>query len=117
MNSLESELDYPFGETLPERGATVEVAPGVLWVRMGLPFALDHINVWLLRDEGDPASGKQAGWSIVDTGIDDAATRAAWERVFATSLGGLPVVRVIVTHLHPDHIGLAHWLCERWQAR
>jgi len=113
MNALESQLDYPLGETLPERGTVVEVAPGILWVRMGLPFALDHINLWLLRDED--ASGP--GWSIVDTGIDDAATRAAWERIFATSLGGLPVLRVIVTHMHPDHIGCAHWLCERWNVR
>lgn len=113
MNALESQLEYPFGEALPERGSTVEVAPGLLWVRMGLPFALDHINVWLLRD----ADGERQGWSIVDTGIDDAATRAAWENVFATRLDGLPVLRVIVTHMHPDHIGSAHWLCERWNAR
>src|SRR5664279_3032277 len=46
MNALERQLDYPFGETLPERGSTIEVAPGVLWTRMGLPFALDHINLW-----------------------------------------------------------------------
>jgi glyoxylase-like metal-dependent hydrolase (beta-lactamase superfamily II) len=113
MNALESQLDYPFAETLPERSSAIEVAPGMLWVRMGLPFALDHINLWLLRDED--ASGP--GWSIVDTGIDDAATRAAWERIFATSLGSLPVLRVIVTHMHPDHIGCAHWLCERWNVR
>jgi glyoxylase-like metal-dependent hydrolase (beta-lactamase superfamily II) len=113
MNALESQLDYPFGETLPERGSVVEVAPGMLWVRMGLPFALDHINVWLLRDEDGP----RRGWSIVDCGIDDAATRAAWEELFATALDGLPVLRVIVTHMHPDHIGSAHWLCERWDAR
>jgi glyoxylase-like metal-dependent hydrolase (beta-lactamase superfamily II) len=113
MNALESQLDYPLGEALPERGSALEVAPGVLWLRMGLPFALDHINLWLLRDE----DGGRQGWSIVDCGIDDAATRAAWERIFATALGGLPVLRVIVTHMHPDHIGSAHWLCERWNAR
>ena len=113
MNALESQLDYPFGEALPERGSVVEVAPGVLWVRMGLPFALDHINLWMLRDE----DGGEPGWTIVDTGIDSPDTRAAWENIFATKLGGLPVLRVIVTHMHPDHIGCAHWLCERWQVR
>jgi len=113
MNALESQLDYPLGETLPERGTTVEVAPGVLWARMGLPFALDHINVWLLADENENGPG----WSIVDCGIDDAATREAWERIFAGSLGGLPILRVIVTHMHPDHIGCANWLCERWNVR
>ncbi len=117
MPSLESQLDYPLGDALPERGTALAVAPGVLWVRMGLPFALDHINLWLLRDEIETASGPRAGWTIVDTGIDDPATRAAWEQVFATALDGLPVLRVIVTHMHPDHIGAAHWLCERWQAR
>ena len=117
MQSLESQLDYPFGDTLPERGETIEVAPGVHWVRMGLPFQLDHINLWLLRDELEEDGERRQGWTIVDSGIDDAATRAAWEKIFATVLGGLPVLRVIVTHMHPDHMGLAHWLTERWNAR
>ncbi len=110
MNALEHELSYPLGDTLPEAGTTIEVAPGVRWVRMSLPFALDHINLWLLRDEIDG----QQGWTIVDCGISNDATRAAWEQVFAHELQGLPVLRLIVTHLHPDHIGLSHWLCERW---
>jgi glyoxylase-like metal-dependent hydrolase (beta-lactamase superfamily II) len=113
MNPLEHELSYPRGDTLPEPGTTLEVAPGVRWVRMALPFALDHINLWLLRDEIDG----RAGWTIVDCGITDDATRASWEQVFAHELQGLPVLRVIVTHMHPDHIGLAHWLTERWQCR
>jgi glyoxylase-like metal-dependent hydrolase (beta-lactamase superfamily II) len=111
MNALEMLLDYPFGEALPELGTTLEVAPGVRWLRMRLPFQLDHINLWLLRDRID---GRE-GWSIVDCGIADAPTRAAWEAVFASELQGLPVLRVIVTHMHPDHIGLAHWLTERWR--
>jgi glyoxylase-like metal-dependent hydrolase (beta-lactamase superfamily II) len=110
MNALEHQLHYPLGERLPAPGGTLELAPGVRWLRMGLPFALDHINLWLLRDRIDG----QEGWTIVDCGIADAATRAAWEQVFATQLDGLPVLRVIVTHMHPDHIGLAHWLTERW---
>jgi glyoxylase-like metal-dependent hydrolase (beta-lactamase superfamily II) len=105
-NPLEAQLQYTFGDTLPAPGQVQSVAPGVGWVRMALPFALDHINLWLLRD-GDR-------WTIVDCGITDDATRSAWEQVFATSLDGRPVGRVMVTHMHPDHIGLAHWLCERW---
>jgi len=109
-NPLEAELLYPLGDTLPASGRTLEVVPGVRWLRMGLPFALDHINLWLLRDR----DGELEGWTVVDCGIANDATRAAWEQVFAHELQGLPVLRVIVTHMHPDHIGLAHWLCERW---
>lgn len=110
MNRLESQLHFPLGDTLPAPGAALEVAPGVKWLRMSLPFALDHVNLWLLRDRLD---GRE-GWAIVDCGIDDAATRDAWEGVFASELEGRPVLRVLATHMHPDHLGLAHWLTERW---
>ena len=112
MNLLERELHYPLGETLPAAGESIEVAPGVRWIRMPLPFALNHINLWLLRDRID---GTQ-GWSVVDCCISHDQSRAQWEQVFATQLDGLPILRVIVTHMHPDHIGLASWLCARWQA-
>jgi len=113
-NAEEQKLHYPFGDELPAPGAALEVAPGVRWVRMPLPFALDHIHLWLLRDrDGD---GRE-GWAIVDCGVADDATRTAWEQVFARHLDGLPVLRVIVTHMHPDHIGNAAWLCERWNCR
>jgi glyoxylase-like metal-dependent hydrolase (beta-lactamase superfamily II) len=108
MNHLESQLHYPFGDTLPAPGAVHEIAPGLFWLRMGLPFALNHINLWLLRD-GD-------GWTIVDCGIAADDTRASWEGVFASHLDGLPVRRVIATHCHPDHVGLSGWLCEKWNA-
>jgi glyoxylase-like metal-dependent hydrolase (beta-lactamase superfamily II) len=114
MNQLEHQLTYVLGDTLPPVGTTIGVAPGVKWLRMALPFALDHINLWLLRDRDD---GGREGWAIVDCGINDATTRAAWEQIFASELDGLPVLRVIVTHMHPDHIGLAHWLTERWGVR
>ena len=115
MNILEQQLDYPFADALPALGTTLEVAPGVRWLRMALPFQLNHINLWLLRDAHDGVNGPIQGWSIVDCGIADAATRAAWEQIFANQLDGLPVLRVIVTHMHPDHMGLAHWLTERWK--
>jgi glyoxylase-like metal-dependent hydrolase (beta-lactamase superfamily II) len=77
---------------------------------MALPFALDHINLWLLRDR---FQGRE-GWTVVDCCIDHAEARALWQQVFEHELDGLPILRVVVTHMHPDHIGLAHWLCERW---
>ena len=112
-NPHESELHYPFGDTVPVPGAVLDVAPGVRWLRMGLPFALDHINLWLLEDRIDGVDG----WTIVDCGITSDPTMAAWEQVFAHELRGKPVLRVIATHMHPDHIGLAHWLTERWSGR
>ncbi len=112
-------LSYPLGDHLPQLGQTTEVAPGIFWLRMGLPFALDHINLWLLRDRQpdplDPGTMRE-GWTVVDCGIDNPATREAWQQVEAQAMQDLPVLRVIVTHMHPDHMGLAHWLCERWQA-
>ena len=113
MNLLEQQLHYPLGEALPDLGSTMEVVPGVRWIRMGLPFALNHINLWLLRDEIDG----QQGWSIVDCCISRDESKAQWEQIFANELEGLPILRVIVTHMHPDHIGLAYWLCERWKVR
>lgn len=109
-NPLEAQLHYPLGDRLPATGTTIEVAPGLRWLRMTLPFALDHINLWALRDR----VGDRDGWTLVDCGIADDATRSAWEQVFAGGLDGLPVLRLLVTHMHPDHIGLAHWLTERW---
>ncbi|MEN9543345.1 MAG: hypothetical protein RLZZ598_178 [Pseudomonadota bacterium] len=114
MNSLEHQLQYPHGDALPAVGGAITIAPGLKWLRMALPFALDHINLWLLRDRVEDARGVVDGWAIVDCGIANEPTRAAWEQVFATQLEGMPVTRVICTHMHPDHIGNAHWLVERF---
>jgi glyoxylase-like metal-dependent hydrolase (beta-lactamase superfamily II) len=81
------------------------VAPGILWLRLPLPFALDHVNVWLLEDG--------PGWLVVDTGVADDITRSLWSGVLASSLAGRPVTRLLATHFHPDHAGLAGWLVER----
>jgi glyoxylase-like metal-dependent hydrolase (beta-lactamase superfamily II) len=95
-----SSLQYPWPDT-PHPGTTLEVAPGVRWLSMPLPFQLDHINLWLLDDEG--------GCTLVDTGIGDARTRSLWDRILPEKLE-----RVIVTHYHPDHAGNADWLCKRF---
>ena len=96
-------LEYPFPQ-VPGPGTTVEVAPGVHWLSMALPFQLDHINLWLVEE--------QDGWTIVDTGIGNAETRRLWAQI----LGEKRVKRVVVTHYHPDHAGNAAWLCERYGA-
>jgi glyoxylase-like metal-dependent hydrolase (beta-lactamase superfamily II) len=93
------------GLPVPAKGGVAELAPGVLWVRLGLPFALDHINVWLLADG--------PGWTLVDTGVGNDATREAWEKLSREVLGERPLWRIVCTHYHPDHVGLAGWLAAR----
>ncbi|WP_323021481.1 MBL fold metallo-hydrolase [Pararhodobacter sp.] len=88
-------------EAPPGPGDAIEVAPGVLWMRLPLPMALDHVNVFAL-DEGD-------GWTIIDTGFSSKRAKAEWQALLAGPLGGRPVRRVVVTHHHPDHVGLAGW--------
>jgi glyoxylase-like metal-dependent hydrolase (beta-lactamase superfamily II) len=93
-------------EEKPEIGQLLEIAPGIRWLRLPLPFMLAHINVWLLRD------GK--GWTLVDTGLFTSGTREAWRDVIERQLDGLPVNRIVVTHLHPDHVGCAGWLARKF---
>ncbi len=112
MNQLESQLVYPFGDALPAAGAVLDIAPGLRWLRMPLPFALDHINLWLLDDEQDGV----AGFAAVDCGAGTDPTRAAWEQMFSDAMAGQPLLRVFATHCHPDHVGLSGWLCERFDA-
>jgi glyoxylase-like metal-dependent hydrolase (beta-lactamase superfamily II) len=100
-----AELDYPFTAPTSD-GAVVEVAPGILWARMPMPMSLDHINVYLLREDD--------GWTLVDTGLNTERTRELWEQVVAERLEGLPVKRLICTHCHYDHAGVAAWISERF---
>ena len=99
-------LDYPL-EGVPDVGDTMEILPGLHWVRMPLPFSLKWINLWLI-DDGEP------GWTIVDTGIPLDETRDAWRQIFEKKLAGRPVWRIIVTHMHPDHSGNAGWLSRKF---
>jgi glyoxylase-like metal-dependent hydrolase (beta-lactamase superfamily II) len=112
MNALESQLHYPFGDTIPAPGTLTQVVPGLSWLRMPLPFALDHVNLWVLDDGA--AAGQ--GWALVDCGAGTDTTRAAWEQLFSGALEGRPLSRVFATHCHPDHVGLSGWLCERFDA-
>lgn len=103
---LHDELRYPI-ETPPAPDQVIEVAPGILWVRLVLPFRLNHVNCYLVKD-GD-------GWTLIDTGIGNEATIAAWTKLFEGPLAGVNITRLIVTHAHPDHVGLAGWLVERFK--
>ncbi|WP_373636818.1 MBL fold metallo-hydrolase [Yoonia sp. BS5-3] len=91
-------ITYPW-DTPPAEGAIIEVAEGVLWIRLPLPMALDHVNVYAL-DDGD-------GWTIIDTGMSSKRTKAIWEALLSGPLAGKPVTRTVVTHHHPDHVGMA----------
>jgi len=99
-------LNYPFEPPRPD-GSHVEIAPGLLWLRMPMPMALDHINVYLLRDG--------QGWALVDTGLGIPATFELWEQIFTQKLAGQPLTRVICTHCHYDHAGAASWLQQRFK--
>ncbi len=103
-----SGLIYPY-DVPPTTGSAIELAPGVLWIRMPLPFQLSHINVWAIKDND--------GWALVDTGIWSTDTAAAWHQVFADVFAGRAVTRVFVTHMHPDHIGMAGWLTRKFNCR
>ena len=95
-------LELPFPQP-PAPGEVIEVAEGVLWARLPLPFRLDHVNIYLVEDG--------AGFALIDTGIDNQPTRELWDQMLSGFLKGRPLTRVIASHCHPDHIGLAGWLC------
>jgi glyoxylase-like metal-dependent hydrolase (beta-lactamase superfamily II) len=99
-----STLHFP-APVLPDLGQPVEIAPGILWLRLALPFQLNHVNIYLIEDG--------TGWAVLDTGINDARTRAWWEALLAGPLAERRPTRLICTHFHPDHVGLAGWLAEK----
>ena len=91
----------------PPPGEVGAVQPGLLRARMPLPFPPSHVNIWFLEHEG--------GWLAVDTSVSNRTTRELWDRVLASpELGGKPLTALLVTHFHPDHIGLTGWLCGRF---
>jgi glyoxylase-like metal-dependent hydrolase (beta-lactamase superfamily II) len=108
IEGARARLVYPF-EQGPDAGRAIDVAPGVKWMRMPLGGALAFINVSAIRDGH--------GWAVIDTGMQTPATSAAWNAVFAGALGGAPVTRVFVTHMHPDHIGMAGWITRKFDCR
>jgi glyoxylase-like metal-dependent hydrolase (beta-lactamase superfamily II) len=105
MHAPQPGLIYP-RDVPPAAGAVTEIAPGILWFRLALPFLLDHVNIYLIED--------QQGWTLIDTGLGDLATQRTWEQLLAEPLNAHPITRIIVTHFHPDHVGSAGWLLKRF---
>lgn len=101
-------LIYPFA-SVPTAGQVIEITPGVVWMRLPLPMTLDHINVWGLEE--------QDGWAVVDTGMRTDETVAAWRALFANATERRPLTRVLATHMHPDHVGMAGWLTRKFNCR
>lgn len=99
-------LVYPF-ENAPESNQAVDIHPDVKWVRSPLPMSLNHINCYLLRDDD--------GWAVVDTGMNLPESKKLWLEVIEKQLNGAPITKVIVTHQHPDHIGLCGWFCDTYR--
>lgn len=91
---------YPH-ETPPAKGTAREIADGILWIRLSMPLGLDHVNVYALREPN--------GWTVIDTGLDTKLNRREWAAIIKDDLRGDPILRVVVTHHHPDHVGLAGW--------
>ncbi|WP_417317377.1 MBL fold metallo-hydrolase [Emcibacter sp.] len=98
-------MQYPISHE-PELARPDKVAEGVYRCRIPLEFGPPYINSWLLEEED--------GWTVVDTGMGTRISSDAWRDVFKNFFGDKPVNRVIVTHMHPDHIGLAGWICRKW---
>jgi glyoxylase-like metal-dependent hydrolase (beta-lactamase superfamily II) len=99
-----SALTFPF-PVAPAFGILTDVAPGIRWLRLPLPYRLDHVNLFLIENEG--------GWTVFDTGLGTNECKEAWDAALAGPLRGTRLKSLIVSHFHPDHVGLAGWLCER----
>lgn len=98
-----AKINYEF-EKSPEHGELMDVSDGVQWLRMPLPWVLEHINLWLVHDT--------EGFAIVDTGVFVDSNRAVWQQIFSQAMKNQKLTRVFVTHLHPDHVGCAGWLTQ-----
>lgn len=103
-------LTYPWGDAAPGAGETIRIANGISWARIPMPGSLGHINSWLLDDVAEDGG---EGVAVVDTGVCLTICSDAWKALYAGALKDVPVTRVIGTHLHPDHIGLAGWIAKK----
>src|SRR5262245_2507766 len=105
MHGSAEALNFPWPDP-PANGQIIEIADGLLWLRLALPYLLNHVNIYLLAHEG--------GWASIDAGLGTDETRASWEGVLNGRLKGQKLTRLVITHSHPDHVGVAGWLAERF---
>jgi len=101
-------INYPF-EHIPKKHELVNIATNLFWLRMPMPFALNHINLWLIEDND--------GWTLIDTGLNFEKSKSYWQEIIKKHLKNKPIKQVICTHMHPDHMGLSGWLCEQFDAK
>jgi len=100
-----SKLTFPI-PVPPAPGTVTDIAPGIRWLRLPLPYRLDHVNIYLIQNEG--------GWTALDSGLGTDECKQAWQAALAGPLKGQSLKSLIVSHFHPDHVGLAGWLCEQY---
>ena len=105
---MQSLVNYIKGDELPSATTPIEISEGILWFRFPMPIALDHINIYLLEDND--------GWVLIDTGMADPVSIETWEIILKKYTAKRPIIRIIGTHFHPDHVGLAGWLLDRIDA-
>ncbi len=108
MEQQVKNITYPY-KRKPKNNTFKEIAPRVYWLRLGMPFSLDHINLWLIEEDNY--------WTLVDTGPNTSTSKTAWQEIFSTQLQNKPIKQIICTHSHPDHVGLAGWICENQSAK
>ncbi len=78
----------------------VEVSPNIFQVRVPIPFPLRNVQCYLVRETD--------GWTMVDTGLNYPAALEAWDGAFrALRMKPRDIRRIVLTHTHPDHFGLA----------
>src|SRR5580693_7419023 len=104
MQNSQSKLTFPI-PVAPVAGSVTDIAPGIRWLRLPLPYRLDHVNIYLIENDG--------GWTALDSGLGDDASRTAWQAALSGPLRGQQLKSLVVSHYHPDHVGLAGWLCEQ----
>ena len=98
VNKTES---LPVSDCRPEIVAT-KFGDEVTQLKVPLPFRLNHINCYLVQGI--------RGLVLIDTGLNTDVSKSVWRDFLESQYLTQPIVAIVLTHLHPDHIGMSHWL-------